>query len=64
MKESNPIPDALLLTGREAAQQLKISQRKLSALTKSGEVRAVRLGHAVRYSREDLLDLIERCRTA
>jgi len=44
---ASPIP--VLLTPREAAQALAISERHLWSLTKAGVVPAVRLGRAVRY---------------
>lgn len=56
---SNPAPVApLLLTPREAAAALSISERSLWALTKSGEVPAVKFGRSVRYSVETLRRII------
>ncbi len=43
-----------LLTVREAAKVLRISERTLHTLTKSGEIQAIRFGRAVRYD-PDLL---------
>jgi excisionase family DNA binding protein len=39
----------LLLTPKQAAEALAISQRKLWSMTASGEVPHVRLGRCVRY---------------
>lgn len=53
MNEPSSTP-RLLLTASEAAKVLSISQRTLFALTKSGQVVAVRIGRAVRYLMSDL----------
>ena len=50
---TTPVP-AMLLTPREAAAALCLSERKLWALTKAGQIRAVKFGRAVRYDRADL----------
>jgi excisionase family DNA binding protein len=48
-----------LLKPSEAAQMLRVSQRWLQALTKSGFIPSVRLGkRVVRYSRQDISDII------
>jgi excisionase family DNA binding protein len=44
----------LLLTPREAAQALAISERHLWGLTKAGTIKAIRLGRAVRYRADSL----------
>jgi excisionase family DNA binding protein len=44
----------LLLTAREAAAALAISERTLWGLTKAGQVRCVHVGRAVRYAPADL----------
>jgi excisionase family DNA binding protein len=59
-----PSPDPaatppLLVTVRQAAAVLAISERTLWALTKRGEIPVVRLGRAVRYDPKDLVRLIE-----
>lgn len=54
---------ALLLTPREAAAALCISERKLWSLTKSGQIRAARFGRAVRYDRTDLESAIQAAKT-
>jgi excisionase family DNA binding protein len=56
---ATPAAEPLLLTAREAAAALAISERTLWQLTKDGAVRCVRLGRAVRYDRRDLIALIE-----
>jgi excisionase family DNA binding protein len=48
----------LLLTVREAAQLLAISERTLWTLTHTGRLRAVRVGRAVRYARTDLEEFV------
>lgn len=45
---------AMLLTPRQAATALCLSERKLWGLTKAGHIRAVKFGRAVRYDRADL----------
>ncbi len=40
----------LLLSPREAAEALGLSERSLFSLTKSGEVPSLKLGRLVRYS--------------
>jgi predicted DNA-binding transcriptional regulator AlpA len=50
-----------LLTGREAADLLRLSERTLERHRVAGAgPRFIRLGRAVRYRRRDLLDYIER----
>jgi excisionase family DNA binding protein len=53
-----PIIPPLLLTPREAATALAISERTLWTLTKSGALPAVRLGRSVRYSVDALREHI------
>jgi excisionase family DNA binding protein len=45
---------AVLLTARQAARALAISERKLWELTKQGQIPHVRVGRAVRYRPADL----------
>lgn len=52
----------LLLTSKQAATMLSISERTLYALAKSGEITAVRIGRAVRYDPQDLRAWIERAK--
>lgn len=47
-------PQKLLLTSREAAIALSVSERTLWSLKKAGSIRALRLGRSVRYSLVDL----------
>jgi excisionase family DNA binding protein len=54
----------LLFTSRETARLLGISERTLWALTRRGEVPAVRIGRAVRYDRRDLIEYVDRLRAA
>lgn len=54
--------EPLLLTPAEAAKLLAISPRKLWTMTDLGEVPCVRLGHSVRYLRDDLQAVIARYR--
>ena len=49
----------MLLTAREAAKALTISERYLYTLTQRGEIRAVRAGRTVRYDPADLRAWIE-----
>jgi len=48
------IIERLLLTSKETAKALGICERSLYALTKAGELRAVKIGRAVRFSVDDL----------
>ncbi len=50
----------LLISGREAAKLLSVCERTLYTLTKAGEIPAVRIGRAVRYSMDDLKEWIRR----
>ena len=45
---------ALLLTAKQAARALAISDRKLWSLTAGGEIPVVRIGRAVRYTPQAL----------
>jgi excisionase family DNA binding protein len=53
-----------LLTVREAADVLRVSERTLWTLTHSGELRAVRVGRSVRYDQSDLASWIASRKTA
>jgi excisionase family DNA binding protein len=65
-----PIPswlcpiERLLLTPREAAAALRISERLLWSKTKLGEIPCIRIGKAVRYSPAALQAWIERASNA
>jgi excisionase family DNA binding protein len=52
--------EALLVTAREAATALSISERTLWGLTAAGKIPVVRIGRAVRYDPRDLQAWIER----
>lgn len=56
--------DRLLLTAREAAQLLAISERTLWQVAKDGGIPVVRIGRSVRYAASDLRDWIERQKRA
>lgn len=60
MKSAVSEDGPLLLTSREAAQRLRISERSLWQLAKDGRLPVVRLGRSVRYSISDLQALISR----
>jgi excisionase family DNA binding protein len=51
--EQQPITP-LLLTPRQAAKLLSISERSLATYTKSGLIPVVRIGSSVRYSPDEL----------
>jgi excisionase family DNA binding protein len=57
------VSERLLLTPREAAGALAISEGTLSTRTAKGEIPCVRLGRSVRYSPSDLAIWIRECRT-
>ncbi len=61
MTDSNGTPDApaLLLTAKQTAAALAISERKLWSLTNSGEIAHVRIGRSVRYPISGLQRWIE-----
>ena len=50
---------AHLLTPRETAKVLRISERTLWAITKSGSIQAIRFGRAVRYNPDAIKQWIE-----
>ncbi len=56
---ANPTPQ-LLLTAREAARALAISERTLWTLTKEGKFRLVKIGAQRRYILSQLREDIER----
>ena len=59
METNTLVTQRLLLTPREAAEALRISDRKLWGLTASGEIPCVRIGRSVRYDISDLQGWIE-----
>jgi excisionase family DNA binding protein len=64
MTTSDPLKKStesyLLLTSREAAKRLAISERTLWTLTDRGEIRCIRMGTAKRYPIVELEGFIER----
>jgi excisionase family DNA binding protein len=52
----------LLLTARQAAQALSVSERTLWQLSKDGRIPIVRIGRSVRYQVKDLERFIETAR--
>lgn len=54
---------ARLLTAKQSATYLAISERKLWSISKSGDIPTVRLGRCVRYDKADLDEFIQRAKT-
>jgi excisionase family DNA binding protein len=54
--------EPLLVPLPQAARILAISERTLFSLTVNGDVKAVRIGRAVRYSIEELRRYVDRLR--
>ena len=61
-RRSEQAIEPMLLTAREAATALTISERFLYTMTQRGDIRAVRLGRAVRYDPKDLRAWIEKAK--
>ena len=59
----NDQTERLLLTSRQAAEALQISERKLWSMQASGEMPHIRLGRSVRYPVADLQQWIEERKT-
>jgi len=57
---SNTAIEPMLLTPRQAAKALNVCERTLYGLAKSGDLPAIRIGRAVRYSMDDIRAWIER----
>lgn len=55
-----PVIEPLLLSPREAAKALSICEKTLYTLTKKGELPAIRIGRAVRYSLDDIKQWIKK----
>ena len=51
--------EPMLLTTRQTARMLAISERSLYSLTKAGDLPAVRIGRSVRYDPADIRAWIE-----
>ena len=56
------VSEPLLVSAREAARRLGISERLLWSLTNAGDIPHVRINRRVLYSPEDLRDWIARSR--
>ena len=54
IRATTPPPSPLLVTPREAARLLAVSERTLWSLAAAGEIPRVRIGRAVRYRVADL----------
>lgn len=52
----------MLLTYRQAAELLQISDRSVFTLVKTGQLRAVRFRHTVRIDRRDLETFIQQAK--
>lgn len=59
-----PAAAPLLLTTRQVASALQLCEKSIWQLSKDGRLHPIRLGRAVRYSREDMLALIESAKIA
>ena len=55
--------DSLLLTEIQAAKRLNLSSKTLSKIRKRGEIHFVKVGRAIRYDVEAIVDWIMRSRT-
>ena len=53
-----PAPEPPLVSPRQAARLLSVSERTLYAFTRNGTIPVVRLGRSVRYSLDDLREWI------
>ena len=59
----NSTPETTLLSIRDTAKRLSISEKTLFNLTKAGRLKAVRIGpRCVRYSLADIQAFIDRCK--
>ena len=59
MPVRNSPPPTMLLTVRQAAEALQISERKLWGMKAAGEIPHVLLGRSVRYDPQDLQRCID-----
>lgn len=53
------VTPAALLTSREVAKMLQISERKLWGITDQGQLPCIWFGRAKRYDRQDVLRMID-----
>jgi excisionase family DNA binding protein len=63
-QRAEQVVEPMLLTARQAARVLSISERTLFSLTKSGMIAAVRFGRNVRYDPRDLDAWIQRAKNS
>lgn len=59
---SNDTKSCRLLTSKESATYLAISERKLWSMSNAGDIPVVRLGRSVRYDMIDLDEFIQRAK--
>ena len=59
MNRSDAAPAPLLLTARETADALRLCRKSVWHLTRTGRLRAVRIGRRVLYDAIDLRRFIE-----
>lgn len=52
--------ERVLLTRREVARMLALSERTVSALTATGELPSLKIGASVRYRRADIDEYLDR----
>lgn len=62
MIDPTPVPDDRLLTLRETATRLAVSERFVRSLIASGRLRRLCIGRVVRIDRRDLDSFIERAK--
>ena len=63
-KRTEPTIKPMLLTARQTARMLAISERSLYSITKDGQLPAVRIGRSVRYDPTDIHNWIESAKSA
>lgn len=56
-------PSRMLLTSREAAEALGLTERTLFNLRTRGQISIVKIGHAVRYDPEELRLFVQRMKS-
>ncbi len=56
------MPDTPLLTYKETAELLQVSDRTVFTLVKTGQLKAVRFGQTVRIDSRDLEDFIQKAK--
>jgi excisionase family DNA binding protein len=57
-----PRPVTALLTVRVAAVHLEVSEKTVRRLIQSGQLPALRIGHSLRISEDDLRHYLNSCR--